>query len=226
MKAVAVFYALFIAGMTFAQNPASPANRAHIQFTVENPRLEPAWYSLEIYEDGTGTYRATYTAADGDSAAPPVDRAIRVRNPLLSHLFETARTHHFFALECQAAHSHVAFTGKKTLAYAGPDGAGSCTFNYARDQAVNEAANKLLAVAYTLEVGARLNREHRYDRLSLDAELEALRDVVRDQQALELENIAPELESIANDDAVMNRARKSARTLLTEAGSAEKSSNE
>jgi len=216
MKVVAAFFTLFVAGAAFAQSPAAPVSRAHIQFTVENPQLEPARYSLEIYENGAGRYTATYTAANGDSAALPVDRAIRVHDPLLSHLFETARAHHFFAEECQAPHSHVAFTGKKTLAYTGPDGAGICIFNYARDNAINQAANNLMSVAYTLAVGAQLQREHRYDRLSLDAELGALQDMVRDGQALEVENIAPELESIANDDDVMNRARERARALLAE----------
>ncbi|MGC2162229.1 MAG: hypothetical protein WA634_09995 [Silvibacterium sp.] len=220
MKVVAAFFALFVAVAAVAQNAATPASRAHIQFTVENPKLEPVQHSLEIYEDGTGRYTATYTAADGDSAALPVDRPVRVHDPLLSHLFESARSHHLFAEACQAPHSHVAFTGKKTLAYTGPDGAGGCTFNYARDPAINQVAGELMAVAYTLEIGERLQRDHRYDPLSLDAELGSLRDAAQNGQALELENIAPELESIANDGAVMSRARERARSLLPEPGPA------
>jgi len=219
MKFVAALFALLVAGTATAQNAALPASKTHIRFTVADPQLEPAEYSLEIYEDGTGSYTASYTASKNDSAAAPVDRVIHVHEPLVSHLFATARAHHFFAVECQASHSHVAFTGNKTFAYTGADGAGSCSFNYSRDQAINQIASDLVAVAYTLEVGTRLASEHRYDRLSLDGELGALQEAVQERRALELGNIASELESIANDDAVMARARERARALLLEPAS-------
>jgi hypothetical protein len=219
MKLAAALFVCFVIGTATAQTQASPAGRAHIQFRFADPQLEPAAYSLEIYEDGSGSYTARYTASKTDSAASPVDRAIRIHEPLLSHLFSDARRHHFFAMECQAPHSHVAFTGNKTLAYSGPDGAGSCTFNYAREQSINEIAANLMAVAYTLDEGVRLAGEHRYDRLSLDAELEALQEAAQDRRALELGNIAPELGAIADDDAVMNRARARSRALLVESAS-------
>jgi hypothetical protein len=221
MRFAAAFLALLVAGTATAQSPVSPATKAQVRFRVADSQLEPAMYSLVIYENGAGRYTATYTAStNGDSAAPPVDRAIHVRNPVLSQLFATARRHHFFAMECQAPHSHVAFTGNKTLAYAGPDGEGSCTFNYSREEAINQIAASLMSVAYTLQIGATLARDHRYDRLSLDAELGALQEAAKGRQATELENIAPELESIANDDAVMDRARARARALLLEPASA------
>ena len=71
-----------------------------------------------------------------------------------------------------------------------------------------------MAVGYTLQVGTRLRQEHRYDRLSLEDELEGLQEAVRDGRALDPENIAPELEAIANDHAVMDLARARARSLL------------
>jgi hypothetical protein len=220
MRPVAAVFAFLLAATAFAQNPAGPASRTHIRFTVENPQLEPSTYSLDIFEDGNGRYSASYTASsDGDSAAAPVNRAIRIHDPLLSRLFETARSHHLFAMDCEAPHSRVAFTGKKTLAYAGTDGDGSCTFNYSRDPSLNQTASDLMSVAYTLEIGTRLANEHLHDRLSLDAELEALQGAAQDHRALELGNIAPELESIANDDEVMNRARARARALLLEPAS-------
>src|SRR5215469_18245170 len=66
----------------------------------------------------------------------------------------------------------------------------------------------------TVHVGNRLAIEHTHSRLSLDAELQQLEDAVKDRRALEIENIAPELQSIAADPAVMNRARNRARALL------------
>jgi hypothetical protein len=216
MKLASVFLVLFAAGVATGQTPAAP-KQSYILFSLADPQVEPSQYSLEIREDGTGVYKATYTASGGDTAATPVERSIKVHDPVLAGIFSTAHKDHLFAMDCQNSRGRVAFTGKKTLAYAGPDGRGSCTFNYSHDKGINEAAVSLTSVAYTLEVGERLASEHRYDRLSLDAELGALQEAARDRRALEIENIAPELESIAKDDAVMNRARQRARKLLNEA---------
>lgn len=216
MKLAAAIFSLFLTGIAFGQNVATATNRAQIRFTVENPRLDPAAYSLKIFEDGTGSYTAS---GGGESGGQQVERAIRVQEPLVSRLFGTARSDHFFAMDCEQPHSKVAFTGKKTLAYTGGDGSGSCSFNYSRDQSLNQIAAELMAVAYTLEVGTRLATEHLHDRLSLDAELESLQDAAHDSRALELGNIAQELESISNDDAVMDRARSRARSLLSEPAS-------
>lgn len=217
MKFASVLLGLVFAVPAFAQAPVQPAMRAQISFTVEQPQVEPAAYSLEIYEDGSGSYRASYTvSATGNSAPEPVERAIQIHDPLLSEAFGDARAHHFFAFNCEGRHPRVAFTGKKTLAYAGPDGAGSCTFNYSKDEWVDKLTRSFQAVAYTLQEGVRLKREQRYDRLSLDDELASLQEAVRDGQALEIENIQPELQSIVRDAAVMNRARGRAYRLMAE----------
>jgi hypothetical protein len=210
MRIAAVLLGVFLAGGAFAQNSLKAATGAQIRFTVQDPQLQPQTYTLEIHEDGSGTYTADY----GNPTAQRVKRSIHVHGPLVSRLFRTARKEHFFGTDCAETRKHVAFTGKKTLAYAGPDGSGSCTFNYSHERGVNQITAKLVAVGYTLQVGKRLRQEHRYDRLALDDELASLQEAVREGRALEPENIAPELEAIANDNAVMNLARDRARSLL------------
>jgi hypothetical protein len=200
-------------------SPPAAASSAEIRFTFDHPQLDPAHYTLVIHEDGSGHYKSTpgvHTGFYTDSVAPgPADRDIQVHDPLLATLFQGARSHQFFAIECEAPASHVAFTGKKTLSYAGPDGHGECTFNWSHDDQLNQLANDLMAIAYTLEEGSRLALMHLHSRLSLDAELENLQESFKDHRALALENIAPELQSIAADTAVMNRARNRARALLS-----------
>ncbi len=218
MRMAAVVLVLCLCAIAAAQTPTGPTDRAHVRLTVVNSQGDPRLYSLEIFEDGTGSYTSS---AAGETVSLSAGRQVRVHDPLLSRVFKTARAEHFFAMNCESPQHHVAFTGKKTLTYAGADGTGSCTFNYSGDRAVNETATMLMNVAYTLTVGARLKSEHLHDRLSLDAELEALQDeVAREHHTMELGNIAPELQSIADDDAVMERARKRATALLSEAGSA------
>lgn len=215
MRIVAVVMGVVLAGCAFAQNSGAAAIGAHIRFTVEDPQIQPQAYTLDINEDGSGTYTATYTdPVGGNLSVQQVKQAIHIQGPLVSRLFQTARKDHFFDSKCADKHKHVAFTGKKTLAYAGPDGSGSCTFNYSRERDLNQIASDLVAVGYTLKVGKRLQQEHRYDRLSLEDELVGLQEAMRDGRALEPENIAPELEAIAKDNAVMNLARARARSLL------------
>jgi hypothetical protein len=198
----------------------SPTASAQVTFAFEDAQLDPTTYNLLIREDGSGHYQSTPgpapapNAIDGVAGAP-VARDIKVRDPLLSAFFQTARSHRLFATACDAPGSHVAFTGKKTVSYTGPDGHGECTFNWSRDQQLNQLAADLMAIAYTIDEGRRLATEHVHSRLSLDAELEALQDALKDRRALEIENISSELESIANDEAVMNRARNRARALLS-----------
>lgn len=217
MRFAAVVLVLCLCRVAAAQTPTAQADRAYVRLTVANPQVEPHLYSLEIFEDGTGSYTSSTT---GEAVSLSAGQQVRVHDPLLSQIFKTARAEHFFAMNCESPQHHVAFTGKKTLTYAGSDGTGSCTFNYSNDRAVNDTATMLMNVAYTLTVGARLKSEHLHDRLSLDAELEALQDeVAREHHTMELGNIAPELQSIADDDAVMERARKRATALLSEAGS-------
>jgi hypothetical protein len=211
MPAVAAALVLVLAQ---AGPPASGS--PEIRFSFEHAQLDPSAYTLVIHEDGSGHYQSTPGPASGGDgiASSPSQRDITVRDPLLASFFQTARSHRFFAMDCEAPDAHIAFTGKKTVAYTGSDGNGQCTFNWSRDKELNQLAENLMAVAYTLYEGNRLALEHTHSRLSLDSELENLQDAVKDHRALEIQNIAPELQAIAADPAVMNRARNRARALL------------
>jgi hypothetical protein len=194
----------FAAG-AFAQDSPS---KAHIRFIFENPKLQPSTYVIDINEDGTGHFQSqTGTAPTADTegiTAEPLDVDIRIVDPLLD----------FFDVACESTRAKMAFTGKKALMYTGPDGDGSCTFNWSRDQQIMKIADSLIATAYTLQVGQRLTLEHEHNRLGLDTELESLQEAVKQGQAQQLQNIAPQLQSIANDENVMERARNRARQLL------------
>jgi len=202
------------------QSAAEPAkHEAQIKFSFDNPKLDPSSYTLVFSENGSGHYKSVpgqnVGTDDPQLIAPqPVDRNIQIGEPLRSEVFHLARTKHYFAITCEAPDSHIAFTGTKTFNYTGPDGQGSCSFNYSRDQQLNNLAEEMMAVAYTLEEGRRLTVELQHGRLSLDSELEALQDALNDHRAAEIANIADVLQAIANDENVMNRARRRAQALL------------
>src|SRR5205823_7571283 len=107
---------------------------------------------------------------------------------------------------------NIADTGKKTLTYTGPDGSGSCTYNYSENKTIDMLTNTFLAIAYTLDEGRRLEFLHRYDRLGLDAEMSLLLQEVGAGRALELGTIAPALAAIVDDTAVIQRVRSEEHT--------------
>jgi hypothetical protein len=217
--------------LAFALSQAPPAASPTITFKFENPQLQPATYSLEIHEDGSGRYKSVPAAQTPDTAIPsgptdeimpqPLDREVKIGDPLRAQLFAAARSHHFFAIACEAPKIRVAFTGKKTLTYSGKDGQGSCTYNYSRDEQLNHIAEQLEAVAFTLEEGQRIALQHEHSRLALDAELEALQEAASSGRALEIGNIAPQLQSIVDDEEILLRARKRAKALLGGSGGTE-----
>jgi hypothetical protein len=208
----------FSALLLLAATTSLPAQTpARIVYTFEHPQLQPSAYTITIDESGTGHFVSQPGPAseDQDDVYPaPIDRSIRLDTSLQADLFRYARAHAFFSGNCARAQSNLAFTGKKTLAYTGSDGTGRCTFVWAGDPALQRLADQLNAVAFTLEVGRRLDVEVQHDRLGLDSELESLQDALKEQRASGLTNIAPELQTIAEDQQVMDRARKRAMALL------------
>ncbi|MFY9746753.1 MAG: hypothetical protein WA891_03445 [Acidobacteriaceae bacterium] len=192
---------------------------AHITYTFEHPQLQPSRFTISIDETGAGRFTSQPGPAPTDATdgvfPTPLDRPIVLDDSLRANLFRYARSHNFFATRCSTTQTSLAFTGNKTLAYSGPDGSGSCTFVWAGDPALQRIADQLGAVAFTIEEGRRLALEVQHDRLGLDAELESLQDAVKDHRALDLPNIAPQLQTITQDQQVMDRARKRAQALLS-----------
>jgi hypothetical protein len=108
----------------------------------------------------------------------------------------------------------VAYQGTKTLEYTGPEGNGSCVYNWGKNAQINKLTDQFEAMAITLEEGSKLKRQYEHGRLSLDTELEFLDQMVGDGRAIEVENIAPILQTIAGDEAVLKRVQRRARALL------------
>ncbi len=206
--------AVLLCGVALGQTPT-----ATVKFQFDNPQLQPPKYIVTLHEDGSGTFHAEAGAVKPDDpAALPSEgqgRPIQVTAAATQRIFAIARAKKFFAMACEAGGAHVAFTGKKILSYEGSDGRGACDYNYSKDDQIQWLTTEMEGIAATLEEGRRLEIEHEHGRLTLDAELETLETMVHNGQAVELGNIAPTLIAIVKDDAVMERAQKRARHLLT-----------
>jgi hypothetical protein len=199
---------------------STPPPGAQIRFTYENPKLEPHKYLLVVGEDGSGNYHSEGSAssADGQSISP-LDRPIHVSKAVRESMFAAARKDKFFAKGCEDGGKNIAFQGTKTLEYEGPDGQGSCIYNWSKNGQIGKLTDQFEAIAATLDEGSKLQRQYEHGRLSLDSEMEILEQMVREGRAIEIENIAPLLQILAGDEAVLQRVQRRARTLLAAAPS-------
>lgn len=202
---------LFIAGPLLAQ-----PSQGQFTFKFNNPRLDPASYTLTVGENGKGHFHSEPgpSMQTNEAPLPAEDRDVQLSSSLTTQIFSTAREMHFFAMTCEDGKGKIAFQGTKTLAYEGPDGKGSCEFNWSKDPHIQKLADQLIAVATTLSIGRRLEAEHQYDRLGLDEDLAGLARMVESGQAAEVSNIANTLQAIVDDTSVVERARRRARALL------------
>jgi hypothetical protein len=197
---------------------AQGSGQAQIRFTYENPKLQPPKYVLTVGEDGTGHFRSEgggpVSSDPQNMPADPQDRPIHISKALRESMFATARKNRFFAMSCEDGGKNVAFQGTKTLQYEGPEGQGSCTYNWSKNSQIDKLTDQFEAIAATLDEGSKLQRQYEHGRLSLDTELEFLEQMVHDGRAIEVENIAPILQVLAGDDAVLQRVQRRAKALL------------
>jgi hypothetical protein len=200
---------------------ADGGGSAQIRFTYQNPQLQPPKYVLTVNEDGTGHFRSEgggqASTDPGNIPAEPQDRPIRISKAVRESIFAAARKSKLFAIACDDGGKNIAFQGTKTLQFESPEGQGSCTYNWSKNPQIDKVTDQFEAIAATLDEGSKLERQYEHGRLSLDSELELLDQMVRDGRALELENIAPILQKLADDEAVLQRVQRRARALLAQA---------
>lgn len=207
---------------------ASAQQPPTLTFHFERPGLPVPEYTLALHPDGRGTYAAQYAppppqpsrfgGVDASAPAPTapenVTQPIQLSAPTAAKLFERARTVGYFEHPCESRAKNIANSGQKVLTYAGPDGTGSCTYNYTENKHIAALTETFLGIAYTLEEGHALASRHRFDHLGLDSEMAQLTEAVKAGRALEVGAIASVLRSIAEDPQLLERVRERAAQLL------------
>lgn len=210
---------LALAAPVAAYGQTPPVADPTFQLDFTNPGLSPSQWTLTLRTDGTGHFRSQMGKPTDDAkqemVPPAVDRDIQVSTAFAGRVFAAAERHRWFKEPCES-HLKVAFQGWKTLSYSGPQGRGSCTFNYSKDKEIQDLGDSLEAVAETILEGARMELLLQHDRLGLDAEMEFLVEAVDDGRAQQVCVIREILERLAQDDTVLERVRKRARMLLAQ----------
>ncbi len=219
VKRLAAAVVLVLAAVAPAQTPddAVGAAQAQVSFRYERPGLPVPRFTLTVNEDGSARYEAEQVFEATRSGLPEtqqIDRQIVLSRASTGRIFADARSLDRFTARCATPAKNIADTGTKTLRYAGADGGGSCVYNYSQDKRVAGLTDLFLAIAATLDMGRKLDFDHRFDRLGLDAAMQTLVEQVDAGRAVELGTIRGTLKSIAQDSEVLERVRLRAAKLL------------
>lgn len=207
-----------------AAAPASlpvAATRPNVAFAFERPGLQVPKFQLTIHDDGSAIYEGAEvepSSEHGTAAAStrhPFRSLVSISPDTSARIFALARKLDLFRTTCASKAKNIADTGTKILTYTGPDGSGSCTYNYTENKDVQALTETFQGIAETMDLGRKLDHLRRYDRLGLDSLMSSLAQEVSDGHALELGTIAASLRSIAADPELMERVRMRANKLLS-----------
>src|SRR6202035_710874 len=144
---------LILAAVAALVVPALGAAEPIVRAEYSNPGLIPGHWSLEVHPDGTAHFRSQRGAAaraeDAGIEPPDVDRDFQLSLKFAQRIFQVAHHKKLFRVECES-HMKVAYQGTKMLTYSGPEGQGSCEFNYSRDPEIQALGDDLVSVANTM----------------------------------------------------------------------------
>ena len=189
-----------------AQEAGAPPAAMLFHFQREETHMR---YSLQMQSDGIGTYWEG--APDFQLEEATGARRVMASAATLKRIF--AATADVQSGACETHGKDIAQTGRKTLMLLSK-GTPRCEFNYSDSEKVNAAAKAFAAMAETLRMGQKIAHDRRFDHLGLNADLEALTAEAKSGDAIELQNIAPVLRSITDDEDFMDVVRRRAQSLL------------
>jgi hypothetical protein len=209
--------ALLVWGQDAHQNPALPTitfDRVWEDYTPQN-------INITVQATGPAKYISRNPFKPPEQAGPDPDYLLEFtlssRNQ--EKLFRYAKEANYFNGDFSYKKHAVASTGKKTLTYADPNRRFETSYDYSENKAIAEITNIFLGISNTIEHGRKLVFLHRFDKLGLEEELKAMESAAEGHNLAELQIIAPTLENIGADSAVLNIARQRAQRLLAKAKS-------
>jgi hypothetical protein len=207
---------LFTTVLASAQDAAKPATSTgslpEITFSLDFPQSDPEHYSIEVSSDGHSSYdsKAKISPESADTDTFHLD--FTMSQPTRKKIFDLAARANYFQSSVDSKR-HVASTGTKTLTYKDAQHSKQVTYNYSNLPPVQELTTVFQNISQALEFGRRLQYDYRYQKLALDEELKRMDQMARANNLEEMQAVAPILNQIAADPAVINVVRARAQRL-------------
>ncbi len=222
MKRAILVFLLLVSPATFlllnksliAQSADHSPASASITFDRMWNDYTPQKITLTIWASGQGKY-ASHSAAKPPDEADDYKTEFTMSPACRDKLFRDAGEANYFDGDFTFKKHAVASSGTKTLTYTDPARHFNTTYDYSENKAVQEITSIFQGISNTIEYGRKLQFKHRFDKLGLEDELKGMESAVENHYLAELQLIAPQLESIVQDESVLNIARKRAKKLLT-----------
>ena len=224
MRSFVLAIAVLAAALSFAQAAASSEKGTPavptVSYSRDWPLVTPKFYSITVDQTCAATYEGSsdWPTLSGtmEDDGVPVKFTMSAAN--CKRIFELAQKLDFFNGNYDYHPGKIANTGTKTLTYAGPDHHGKSSYNYSTNPLVQELAKIFTDTADTIQSGQKIASDYYHDRLGLVADLRYLDDNSRAHNVAEVQVIAPVLQQIVNDPAIINMARARAVRVLDRAG--------
>jgi len=210
----ACFLVMAVSGSCAMSGAASPTEWRTVTFHMERAGVQPAQYTIEFQNDGVGFYWEGPPSFNLEEA--PGVQKIKVSDNMIGKAGAVLSVVKIG--NCETHLKNLAQTGRKTVVFSVEGVSATCEFNYSDDERLRAVTDAFMSIAETMQFGARLAHERRFDRLALDAELDSLADEVKSGRAIEVQNVAPVLQGIVGDERLMERVRSKAAHLLEDAG--------
>jgi len=216
----ALLGALLLQAQSTIKNPEHPSVP-----TITYDRLWEAYtpQNITITVESTGptkyVSRNPLKVQDEREADPDFTLEFTMSAANREKLFRYAKEANYFDGDFAFRKHVVSSTGKKTLTYADQVRRFETSYDYSENKMIAEITTIFQGISNTIEHGRKLQFLRRFDKLGLEEELKGMESLAESNYLFELQLIAPTLENIANDPAILNIARQRARRLLARSSS-------
>ena len=220
MRHVMLAAVLCAAAMCCAQQPPAPDQPkvATVTYTRDWPQVTPQHYAISVDQTCAASYESStdWPALPGADDRGAVKFTMSAKN--CKRIFELAHKLNFFSGQYDYHPGKIANTGMKTLKFVDAGHNSQTSYNYSIDPKVQELTAIFANTAETIQAGAKIARDYRYDKLGLDADMHTLEENSRANNLAEVEVIAPVLQQVADDERVVIMARRRAQAVLDRFG--------
>ena len=192
-----------------------------VTFTCDFPGSDPSHYVVSVSDDGSARYDSDSKLNDS-AESEPFHSEFTVSQTSRAHVFDLAKRAHYFEGDIDSKKKNLASTGVKTLAYKDAQKSTRATYNYSPIPAVEDLTEFFQSLSTTLEFGNRLDYYLRYQKLALDDELKKMEEMSNNGGLIQVSAVAPILQKIEDDPAVIKVVRARAQRMLQVAATRDK----
>jgi hypothetical protein len=185
-----------------------------VTFTLDFPGSEPDHYVISVSEDGRASYDSDGKLSPDSEAGDTFHSDFTMSQAARARVFDLAKRAHYFEGQIDSKNKKLASTGTKTLTYKDAQKSTSAAYNYSPVASVTDLTTFFQSLSTTLEFGHRLDYHLRYQKLALDEELKNMEEASNSGGLAEISAVAPVLQKILDDPAVIKVVRARAQRML------------